>query len=99
MVTQWGMSELGPLSFGKRDEQVFLGKEIARHKDYSEKTAIEIDQAVHRIITECYNQARHLIETNVDGLKKLADALLERETLIGEEIEEILGPRHQVSAA
>ena len=99
MVTQWGMSELGPLSFGRRDEQIFLGKEIAHHKDYSEKTAIDIDRAVQRIVMECYDKARSLIEIHLDGLKKLADGLLERETLIGEEIEEILGPRPQVSPA
>ena len=97
MVTQWGMSDLGPLSFGRREEQVFLGKEIAHHQDYSDKTAIEIDEAVHGIVMECYNRARNLIETNLDGLKQLADELLERETLITEDIEEILGPRPQLS--
>ena len=96
MVTQWGMSEMGPLTFGRRDEQIFLGKELAHHKDYSEKTAIEIDQAVHRIIMECYEKARHLLETNLDGLKSLADALLDRETLVSKEIEDILGPRPPV---
>ena len=96
MVTQWGMSEMGPLTFGRRDEQIFLGKELAHHKDYSEKTAIEIDQAVHRIIMECYDKARHLLETNLDGLKSLADALLDRETLVRKEIEDILGPRPPV---
>ena len=98
MVTQWGMSELGPLAFGHREEQVFLGKEIAHHQDYSEKTAIEIDAAVQNIIMDCYNRARHLLETNLDGLKKLADGLLERETLTTEDIEEILGPRPQTAS-
>ena len=74
-----------------------MGKEIAHHQDYSDKTAIEIDEAVHGIVMECYNRARNLIETNLDGLKKLADELLERETLITEDIEEILGPRPQLS--
>ncbi|MCZ6678723.1 MAG: ATP-dependent zinc metalloprotease FtsH [Candidatus Poribacteria bacterium] len=97
MVTKWGMSELGPLSFGKREEQVFLGKEIAHYQDYSEKTAMDIDEAVHRIITDCYNKARYLIETHLDGLKKIADGLLQRETLIGDEIEGILGPRPSIS--
>lgn len=97
MVTRWGMSELGPLAFGKRDEQIFLGKEIAHHKDYSEKTAVEIDQAVNQIITNCYEKAKSLLENNLDDLKKLADALLERETLILEEIEDILGPRPETS--
>ena len=92
------MSELGPLAFGHREEQVFLGKEIGHHQDYSEKTAIEIDEAVHGIIMECYNRARHLIETNLDKLKKLADGLLDRETLTTEDIEEILGPRPQIAS-
>ena len=96
MVTQWGMSHLGPLTFGRRDEQVFLGKELAVHQDYSEKTAIEIDQAVHEIVMECYKKAWSILETNMDGLKRLADALLERETLVTEEIDEILGPRPQL---
>ncbi len=96
MVTQWGMSRLGPLTFGKRDEQVFLGKELAVHKDYSEKTAIEIDRAVQEIVMECYEKARSILETNIDGLKLLADALLERETLVTKEIDEILGPRPQL---
>ncbi|RKU38048.1 cell division protein FtsH [Candidatus Poribacteria bacterium] len=98
MVTQWGMSHMGPLTFGRRDEQVFLGKELAVHQDYSEKTAIEIDQAVHDIVMECYKKARDILETNLDGLKLLADALLERETLVTEEIDEILGPRPQLPA-
>ena len=98
MVTQWGMSRMGPLTFGRRDEQVFLGKELAVHQDYSEKTAIEIDQAVHDIVMECYKKARDILETNLDGLKLLADALLERETLVTEEIDEILGPRPQLPA-
>ena len=98
MVTQWGMSHMGPLTFGRRDEQVFLGKELAVHQDYSEKTAIEIDKAVHDIVTECYKKAYDILETNLDGLKLLADALLERETLVTEEIDEILGPRPQLPA-
>ena len=98
MVTQWGMSHMGPLTFGRRDEQVFLGKELAVHQDYSEKTAIEIDQAVNDIVMECYKKARDILETNLGGLKLLADALLERETLVTEEIDEILGPRPQLPA-
>ena len=92
MVTQWGMSHMGPLTYGRRDEQVFLGKELSVHQDYSEKTAIEIDKAVHDIVTECYKKAWDILETNLEGLKLLADALLERETLVTEEIDEILGP-------
>lgn len=96
MVTRWGMSPLGPLTYGRRDEQIFLGKELAVHQDYSEQTAIAIDKAVHDIVMDCYDRAKDIIETNLDGLKHLADALLERETLITEEIEEILGPRPQL---
>lgn len=96
MVTQWGMSPMGPLTFGRRDEQVFLGKELAVHQDYSEQTAIAIDKAVNDIVMDCYQKAREILETNLDGLKRLADALLEHETLITEEIEEILGPRPEL---
>ena len=98
MVTQWGMSHMGPLTYGKRDEQIFLGKELAMHQDYSEETAVEIDKAVHDIVTECYKKARDILETNLEGLKLLADALLERETLVTEDIDEILGPRPQLPA-
>ena len=98
MVTRWGMSPLGPLTYGRRDEQIFLGKELAVHQDYSEQTAIAIDKAVHEIVMDCYDKAKEIIETNLDSLKNLADALLERETLITEEIEEILGPRPQLPA-
>lgn len=94
MVCEWGMSEkLGPVTFGKREEQIFLGKELARHKDYSERTALEIDNEVKRIINECYNRAKRIIEENMDKLKRLAEALLEKEVLDAKEIEEILGPR------
>ena len=99
MVTRWGMSELGPLAFGKRSDQVFLGKQIAHHKDYGEKTAVEIDRAVHRIITESYDKSKKILETNLDGLKRVAEALLKRETLVLAEIEEILGPRPQAAGA
>jgi len=91
MVCEWGMSEkLGPLAFGRREEQVFLGKELVMHKDYSEKTAQEIDEEVRRIVTECYERAKRLIEENLDALHRLAQALLERESLTGDEVEEIL---------
>jgi len=71
---------------------------MSLYKNYSEKTAFEIDQAVHKIITECYEKAISILENNLDGLKKLAKALLERETLVLEEIEEVLGPRPQAPA-
>jgi len=87
MVCEWGMSEkIGPLTFGKRDEQIFLGREIARHRDYSEATAIEIDREVRKIVTEAYERATSLLEENRDALVRLAEALLEREVLDAEQI-------------
>ncbi|MEW6416948.1 MAG: ATP-dependent zinc metalloprotease FtsH [Nitrospirota bacterium] len=91
MVTEWGMSEkLGPLTFGKKDEQIFLGREIARHKDYSEKTAIDIDEEVKRIVIEAYDISKKLLTENQDLLEALAKALLERETMDGEEINTLM---------
>ncbi|MEW6571440.1 MAG: ATP-dependent zinc metalloprotease FtsH [Nitrospirota bacterium] len=87
MVTEWGMSEkLGPLTFGKKDEQIFLGREIARHKDYSEQTAVEIDEEVKRIVMAAYQGARKLLTDNQDILEALTRALLEKETMDAEEI-------------
>jgi cell division protease FtsH len=91
MVTEWGMSEkLGPLTFGKRDEQIFLGKEIVKHKDYSEKTAIEIDEEVKRIVIEAYNTSKNLLLENQDLLDAFARALLEKETMDGAEIDALI---------
>ncbi len=91
MVCEWGMSDLmGPLSFGKREEQIFLGKEIARHKDYSEKTAVEIDREVKRIVRENYERAKSIIQDQMDVFYTIANALLERESLDGREIQEIV---------
>ncbi|MEW6410727.1 MAG: ATP-dependent zinc metalloprotease FtsH [Nitrospirota bacterium] len=91
MVCDWGMSEkLGPLTFGKREEQIFLGREIAQHRDYSERTAIEIDEEIKRMVTECYERAKNLVNENIDALHALAKALLEKETLEGKEIDEII---------
>ncbi len=91
MVTEWGMSEkLGPLTFGKKDEQIFLGREIARHKDYSEKTAIDIDEEVKRIVFEAYNAAKKLLTENQDFLDALAKALLDKETMDGPEIDALI---------
>lgn len=90
MVTEWGMSEkLGPLTFGKKDEQIFLGREIARHKDYSDKTAEDIDEEVKRIVMTAYETAKNLLQKNYDMLDKLANALLERETIDGSEIDSL----------
>jgi len=91
MVTQWGMSErLGPLTFGKREEQIFLGKELAKHKDYSEKTAEEIDSEVKRIVTEQYEYAKDLIRKNRKLLDALVNLLLEKETVDGAEIDRLI---------
>jgi cell division protease FtsH len=91
MVTEWGMSEkLGPLTFGKKDEQIFLGREIARHKDYSEKTAVAIDEEIRRIVSEAYERAKKILEENYEILDALAHALLERETIDGYEIDKLI---------
>jgi len=91
MVCEWGMSDkMGPLTFGKSEEHIFLGREMSRAKDYSEDTAILIDSEIKRIVTECAARARQMIETNLEKLHTLARALLERESLDGEEIGRLL---------
>jgi len=91
MVTEWGMSPtMGPLSFGKKEEQIFLGREISQHRDYSEATAIRIDEEVRRIVEEGYKRAWNVLESNRDALVRLAEALLEYETLASWEIEAII---------
>ncbi len=91
MVCEYGMSEhLGPLTFGKRDEQIFLGREIAQHRDYSEKTAQEIDQEVRNIVNDAYKKSYKLIEDNLETLHKMATALLEKETLDSKDIDDIM---------
>lgn len=81
MVCEFGMSNLGPLTFGKKEEQIFLGREIAQHQDYSEDTAVKIDQEVKRIVFEQYERARQIILDNRDALERMAQELLTRETL------------------
>ncbi|HEX2441005.1 MAG TPA: ATP-dependent zinc metalloprotease FtsH [Methylomirabilota bacterium] len=91
MVCEWGMSDkMGPLTFGKGEEHIFLGREVSRPKDYSEDTAVLIDSEIKRIVTECASRAKALLETNLEKLHVLARALLERETLDGEEINRLL---------
>jgi cell division protease FtsH len=91
MVCQWGMSEkLGPLSFGQQEEQIFLGREFAQHKDYSEETAVLIDQEIRGLVTHAYEKAKKILEENTDTLHALAQALLERETLLEKEIDAII---------
>ncbi|HXY26036.1 MAG TPA: ATP-dependent zinc metalloprotease FtsH [Candidatus Acidoferrum sp.] len=86
MVCEWGMSELGPLAFGKKDEAIFLGREIAQHRDYSEDTAIQIDREVKRIVSASYDRARSLLSSNRDVLERIAQALLEREVIDAAEV-------------
>ena len=90
MVCEWGMSELGPLSFGKREEQIFLGREIAQHRDYSEATAIRIDEQVKKLVQDGYDRARKVIEEKSDALDRIARALLEREVLDGSEVHQLI---------
>ena len=91
MVCEWGMSErLGPMTFGKKEEQIFLGRDITQTKDYSENTAIEIDTEVRNIIKGAFEQAKELLQTHVEILHKIAEVLLEKEALDGPEIDVIL---------
>jgi ATP-dependent metalloprotease FtsH len=90
MVCEFGMSNLGPLTFGKKEEQIFLGREIAQHQDYSEDTAIKIDQEVKRIVMEQYERARQIILENRDALDRLAQELLARETLDSVQIRRVV---------
>jgi cell division protease FtsH len=90
MVCEWGMSELGPLSYGKKEEQIFLGREIAQHRDYSEETAIRIDEQVKKLVQGGYDTAAKIIEEHSDALVRIAEALLEREILDGNEVMQII---------
>jgi cell division protease FtsH len=91
MTCQWGMSDkLGPMTFGKKEEQIFLGRDFTQLQDYSEHTAVEIDAEVRRIIAECYQQAKDLLSSNLDVLHRIAEALLDKEVLDGAEIDEII---------
>jgi cell division protease FtsH len=78
--------KIGPLTFGKQEEQIFLGREIAQHRDYSEATAVEIDAEVREFVIEGYDTARSILEGNSDALTQIAEALLEREVLDAEQI-------------
>jgi len=86
MVCEYGMSRLGPLTFGKKEEQIFLGREIAQHRDFSEETARQIDQEVRRLIDEAYQSAYSIVESKKDAMHRIANALLERETIDAEEV-------------
>jgi cell division protease FtsH len=91
MVCEWGMSEkLGPMTFGKKEEEIFLGRDFTQKVDYSENTAIEIDAEVRRIIQESYHRAKDLLKSNLRLLHKVAETLLEKEVLDGSEIDAIV---------
>ena len=91
MVCEWGMSEaMGPLTFGKKEEQIFLGREIAQHQDYSEDTALKIDHEVKRFVTDQYERARTIMQKHQASLEKIAAELLIREVLDGEQVRRIV---------
>jgi cell division protease FtsH len=91
MVRSWGMSEaLGPISFAKQDEQIFLGREISQHRDYSEATAQKIDDEIAGMVKGSYRKARQILEDNMDILHKLADLLMEKETVMGRELDDLI---------
>jgi cell division protease FtsH len=100
MVCEWGMSEvMGPLTFGKKDEQIFLGREIAQHRDYSEDTARQIDEEVRTIVTGAHAKATDLLTRHMDTLHNLAETLLEKETLDGPDIEAIVADAVEAESA
>jgi len=86
MVCEWGMSELGPMTYGNKEEQIFLGREIAQHRDYSEDTAIRIDKEVRRFVGAGYEKAKQVITENREALVRIAEALLEREVIDAHEV-------------
>jgi len=91
MVCEWGMSDkLGPLNFGKKEEHIFLGKEIGRQRDFSEETAQDIDAELRRMVTGCFDRARGILKENIDILHTIANTLLEKEVLDGQEIDKII---------
>lgn len=91
MIRSWGMSDsLGPLSFAKGEEQVFLGREIAQHRDYSEETAKQIDAEINKLISDAYDRAKMVLQDHIEILHKLADLLLEKETVMGAELDELI---------
>jgi cell division protease FtsH len=97
MVCEWGMSaKMGPLTFGKREENIFLGKEFARHQDYSQSTAVAIDEEIRRFITEAYEDSRRILDEHRDALEAIALGLLDVEVLDGEEIYTLIAEHSEV---
>jgi len=91
LITRYGMSRLGPRTFGKKEELVFLGKEISEEKDYSEQTALEIDREVSRFLEEARQTAEKIINKKRETLNKIAETLLKKETIEKEEFDELVG--------
>jgi cell division protease FtsH len=99
MVCEWGMSpKMGPVSFGKKDEQIFLGREMSTHKNYSEATAVDIDTEIRRIVEENYSRVHKLLSDNIDNLHKLSLELIEKENLSGDEVDRIIDITKDVPA-
>ncbi|MCK5539553.1 MAG: cell division protein FtsH, partial [Deltaproteobacteria bacterium] len=91
MVCEWGMGKMGPVSFGKKEEHIFLGREMAQSRDFSESTAIEIDDEIKEIVRDAYVKAHKLVSENRKSLEDLSLALLEKESLNGIEVDKIIG--------
>jgi cell division protease FtsH len=97
MVCEWGMSaKLGPLTFGKQEQNIFLGKDFARHQDYSESTSVTIDEEIRRFITEAYDDARRILDQHREALEAIAVSLLEVEVLDGAEIYDLIAANSDV---
>lgn len=90
MVTEFGMSGLGPRTFGRKDRQIFLGRDIAEMKDYSEQTADSIDREIEKIINACYAKAREILEKKRGKIEEIAKVLIEKETLENSDLEQAL---------
>lgn len=90
MVRSWGMSDLGPLSYAKGEEHIFIGREIAQHRDFSEDTARRIDDEIAKLINSAYDKARSVLKDNIDILHRLAEVLLEKETILGNELDQLI---------
>ena len=91
MVCEWGMGHMGPVSFGKKEEHVFLGREMAQNRDFSEKTAVEIDDEIKEIVHDAYTKAHTIVSDNRDALEKMSQALIEKESLNAVEVDKLIG--------
>ena len=99
MVCEWGLSDLGPISFGEKNQPVFIGKEINQTERYSDETSKEIDLEIKRILNEAYKDVLKLLKKNISKLKKLADKLIERETMEVDEVYKLLNLKMPKKAA